>query len=91
MANRDKPKMMGNDGNIYKCPICRTILAHANVPAFPFCSERCRLLDLSNWLEGKYTASRPVDPTDQEDENLPRKATGPGGGGPGGGGPDRGM
>ena len=22
--------------------------------AFPFCSERCRLLDLGKWLDGEY-------------------------------------
>lgn len=30
----------------------------------PFCSERCRLLDLGAWLEGDYKiAGPPVDPT----------------------------
>jgi endogenous inhibitor of DNA gyrase (YacG/DUF329 family) len=48
--------------------MCRTILPHVNVATFPFCSDRCRLLDLNNWLEGKYVATRPVDPTDQEEE-----------------------
>ena len=26
----------------------------------PFCSERCKLLDLRNWIEGRYTV--PGDP-----------------------------
>ena len=27
---------------------------------FPFCSERCRLLDLGNWASEKYTISSPA-------------------------------
>lgn len=32
-------------------------------PHFPFCSERCKLLDLGKWLDGGYvvTASSPFD------------------------------
>jgi len=65
------PKPIGNDGTVFKCPICKTILPHADVKTFPFCSERCRLMDLNNWVDGKYTLSRPVDPTDELDK-LPR-------------------
>ena len=71
MAKQDKPKIVGNDGNVYKCPMCKTIVAHVNVPSFPFCSDRCRLMDLGNWLDGSYKTSRPVDPTGH-DEDLPR-------------------
>ncbi len=67
----DKPRPVGNDGAVFRCPICKTILPHANVPTFPFCSDRCRLLDLNNWMDGKYTLSRPIDPSD-EDEDLPK-------------------
>jgi len=63
-----KPKIAGNDGTVYKCPLCKKVLPHINVPTFPFCSDRCRLEDLNNWVEGKYKMSRPVDPTDQEEE-----------------------
>jgi endogenous inhibitor of DNA gyrase (YacG/DUF329 family) len=68
----DKPKPVGNDGTIFRCPMCKTILPHVNVSTFPFCSDRCRLLDLDNWMSGSYTVSRPVDPSDEE-EDLPRK------------------
>ena len=38
-----------------ECPICGrpADTSHAN-PDRPFCSERCRLLDLGNWLDGRY-------------------------------------
>ena len=65
------PKPAGNDGTVFRCPICKTLLPNINVPTFPFCSDRCRLLDLNNWIEGKYTLSRPLDPTD-EIEDLRR-------------------
>ena len=71
MAGANKRKSIGNDGTVYRCPICKTILPHAEVATFPFCSDRCRLLDLGNWLDGKYATSRPIDPTDQV-EDMPR-------------------
>ena len=76
MPGQSKP--IGNDGTVFRCPMCQTFLPHSDVPTFPFCSERCRLRDLSNWVDGKYTFSRPIDPTDQI-ENLPRREiSGPG-------------
>ena len=44
------------------CPICgRTVklppdsASQAQLPAeFPFCSERCRLVDLGRWMNGEY-------------------------------------
>ena len=29
---------------------------------FPFCSERCRLLDLGKWFDEEHRISRPVQP-----------------------------
>jgi endogenous inhibitor of DNA gyrase (YacG/DUF329 family) len=31
---------------------------------FPFCSERCRLVDLGNWLDGRYALT-----DDKEDQH----------------------
>jgi endogenous inhibitor of DNA gyrase (YacG/DUF329 family) len=36
-------------------------------PAFPFCSKRCRLLDLGKWLDGDYRVTRPMDARDVEE------------------------
>lgn len=49
------------------CPICRTRVLWAGNPYRPFCSERCRLIDLGAWAEGKYSIEGP----DLEDESLP--------------------
>ncbi len=77
----EEPRPIGNDGTVFKCPICKTVLPHADVPTFPFCSQRCRLLDLKNWVDGKYAVHRPIDPTDQL-ENMPHQEDGPGRDGP---------
>ena len=46
-----------------RCPICRKIVLRKE-PEFPFCSERCRLVDLGKWASGGYVISTPV--TDPE-------------------------
>lgn len=46
-----------------RCPICRKSVEPEGThrpPTFPFCSDRCKLIDLGRWLSGKY--SIPVDP-----------------------------
>ncbi|MBX2987639.1 MAG: DNA gyrase inhibitor YacG [Bdellovibrionaceae bacterium] len=38
-----------------KCPQCGHLaLFSAENPFRPFCSERCRLIDLGQWAEGTY-------------------------------------
>ncbi|GIK52261.1 MAG: DNA gyrase inhibitor YacG [Planctomycetota bacterium] len=40
-----------------KCPECGarfTFSSAGEHPWFPFCSERCKLLDLGRWLKGEY-------------------------------------
>ena len=43
-----------------KCPICRKEVTKGD-PEFPFCSERCRIIDLGNWASEKYVISTPAD------------------------------
>lgn len=42
-----------------RCPTCRAIVLRKD-PDFPFCSERCRLIDLGKWASGAYVISHPV-------------------------------
>jgi endogenous inhibitor of DNA gyrase (YacG/DUF329 family) len=50
------------------CPICRKPTNSDSDAEFPFCSERCRLLDLGNWASEKYVISEPaIDDTLFED------------------------
>ena len=44
----------------HRCPICKSPTDSATHPEFPFCSERCRLLDLGNWASEKYVVSDPI-------------------------------
>jgi uncharacterized protein len=39
------------------CPICKKPVDSATHAEFPFCSERCRLLDLGNWSSEKYVVT----------------------------------
>ena len=37
-----------------RCPICNQLFESEQAQSLPFCSERCRLIDLSRWLDEKY-------------------------------------
>ena len=41
------------------------------MPDFPFCSERCRLIDLGKWASGAYVISSPADMPDPLDNPSP--------------------
>jgi endogenous inhibitor of DNA gyrase (YacG/DUF329 family) len=43
-----------------RCPICRKIVLRSE-PEFPFCSERCRTIDLGKWASGDYVISTPIN------------------------------
>jgi hypothetical protein len=42
------------------CPLCKKPVARESAD-FPFCSERCREIDLGNWAMEKYVISTPAD------------------------------
>jgi len=49
-----------------RCPICRKVV-QPDGEFIPFCSDRCRIIDLGNWASEKYTISTPVDPQTLEE------------------------
>ena len=52
-----------------KCPTCKKVTVELGAPDFPFCSERCRLIDLGAWASEKYVISSPANPKpESEDE-----------------------
>jgi len=58
-----------------RCPTCRKIVL-AGEPDFPFCSERCRVIDLGKWVSGGYVISTPVNDPESGGEaeyNEPRE------------------
>jgi endogenous inhibitor of DNA gyrase (YacG/DUF329 family) len=59
---------MANDP-VLRCPICRKPVSDpppgGGTTVFPFCSERCKLIDLGRWLDGRYQI--PVEPDDEDE------------------------
>jgi uncharacterized protein len=53
-----------------KCPICHKPVA-SDGPELPFCSERCREIDLGNWAMEKYAIpdDTPVPGLPQQDDS----------------------
>jgi endogenous inhibitor of DNA gyrase (YacG/DUF329 family) len=49
------------------CPTCRNVVLIDN-ENFPFCSDRCRLLDLGKWASGDYKISSPIQDPDLLEE-----------------------
>ncbi len=45
-----------------RCPICK-MPVKADEPDFPFCSDRCRSIDLGKWATGAYV----IPSTETED------------------------
>ncbi|HEX4476686.1 MAG TPA: DNA gyrase inhibitor YacG [Polyangiaceae bacterium] len=47
--------------------MCRKVAEVADDHPFrPFCSARCRLADLDNWLSGTYRISTPLENTEDD-------------------------
>lgn len=50
-----------------RCPICdKPVERRPANRSFPFCSDRCRLVDLGKWLGEEYRV--PAEPAEEEDE-----------------------
>jgi uncharacterized protein len=65
MTTSEKAAMKRN------CPICRKPTDSETDADFPFCSERCRTLDLGNWASEKYVVSDPVFDEDGQEDATP--------------------
>jgi endogenous inhibitor of DNA gyrase (YacG/DUF329 family) len=50
-----------------RCPTCKSIVL-ASAEDFPFCSDRCRLIDLGKWASGGYVISSPIHDPEVLDE-----------------------
>ena len=54
-----------------QCPICKNPIAGEaarRAEFLPFCSERCRHVDLFRWFEGKYAIEEPLGPLQLAEE-----------------------
>ncbi len=56
-----------------RCPTCKKsyeIAALAELRSFPFCSDRCKLVDLGRWIDGVYAIPGPEMPQTPAPEGL---------------------
>ncbi len=61
-----------------RCPICQVPMPGQMTewPDYPFCSARCRKIDLGRWLGERYRIPAPGEPEDEsspstDDTDLP--------------------
>jgi len=47
-----------------RCPICKKAVKRSGAE-FPFCSARCRTIDLGKWASGNYVISSPMQDTEE--------------------------
>jgi len=55
--------MAGRSKTTLRCPTCRALVLEKNED-FPFCSDRCRRIDLGKWASGDYKISTPIQDPD---------------------------
>ncbi len=62
-----------------RCPTCRKVVLRSDLE-FPFCSNRCRRIDLGKWASGAYVISSPTFDPDAgavgAQENAPSEGSG---------------
>ena len=50
-----------------QCPVCKKKVAFKS-PNMPFCSDRCRIIDLGDWASEKHVISTPAHQNEFDDE-----------------------
>jgi len=71
----------GVDGRLvgdmrHRCPVCRKVIDAATREQgrregfYPFCSRRCKLIDLGQWLDGNYRIVSKLKSEQEEGENA---------------------
>jgi hypothetical protein len=54
-----------------RCSICERYFDPATSDAMPFCSKRCKQIDLGRWLGERYSV--PVEPSEEDEDEVPPK------------------
>lgn len=68
--SKQEPRLGAAAPNEWRCPRCGKRYPYRSVKEhkpFPFCSDRCRDVDLGNWLTEKYVVQGPA----QKSEEMP--------------------
>jgi uncharacterized protein len=50
------------------CPTCQGPVETRDIKTnklFPFCSEKCKLVDLGKWFNGEHTLEGPIEEEDE--------------------------
>lgn len=50
-----------------RCPTCKNEHQPASIRLGPFCSSRCQLIDLGQWLNEEYKVPDSATPLSEED------------------------
>jgi endogenous inhibitor of DNA gyrase (YacG/DUF329 family) len=56
------------------CPECGkqlNFLSYKEIPYFPFCSRRCKFLDLARWFREEYSIEQGLSSLQDEEEDGP--------------------
>ncbi|MGH9966217.1 MAG: DNA gyrase inhibitor YacG [Pyrinomonadaceae bacterium] len=56
-----------------KCPTCGKPVDVKDNPSRPFCSERCKMVDLGRWVSEEYRVPGKPVPTEHTDTHSPSK------------------
>ncbi len=51
-----------------RCPVCDAEVDLDTTPTVPFCSDRCRLIDLGRWLDEAYAVPEKKRSAAEDDE-----------------------
>jgi len=57
-----------------RCPVCDADVDLETTPTVPFCSDRCRVIDLGRWLDESYTVPAPPPGEDDDGEQPDAEA-----------------
>ena len=57
---------------VLHCPTCG-MLVQPKDEDFPFCSDRCRKIDLGKWASGGYVISSPLNDPETNDSSYPEQ------------------
>ncbi|WP_208442174.1 DNA gyrase inhibitor YacG [Bartonella raoultii] len=63
-SEQKEPNLPKETRPVHPCPICGQM---SQKSTYPFCSTRCRAIDLNRWLSGAYILPPPPQISDEEE------------------------
>jgi hypothetical protein len=51
------------------CRYCKLVEVTVENPCFPFCCERCRLIDLGDWAAERHVITSPLNTASEDDQD----------------------